>query len=165
MNFVAGAAFHSFASVARRSEPFAEIVRVEAPSLWRRANVFELGEPSAHAETVRVEALSPCECVLSSANPLRRLHVSKRSRCGAVRICPTRGEPVAEILRIEALSLWRRANSSCSRQTLCGDPARRSALAVAPFDFSEAVFGSCLVVCAFAFAIACCLGFHLPGPR
>ena len=28
----------------------------------------------------------PCECVLVSANPLRRLCVSKRSRCGAVQL-------------------------------------------------------------------------------
>ena len=41
------------------------------------------------------------------------------------------------------------------RVTLCGDRACRSALAVAPCDFvaREMVFGSCLVVCAPAFAI------------
>ena len=32
-------------------------------------------------------AVAPCKFVLVSANPLRRLCVSKRSRCGAVRIC------------------------------------------------------------------------------
>ena len=61
--------------------------------------------------------------------------MSKRSRCGAVRICLERGEPSAEIVRVEALSLWRRANLSWSRRTLCGDPACRSALAVAPCEF------------------------------
>ena len=35
--------------------------------------------------------------------------MSDRSRCGAVRICLDLGEPSAEILRVEALSLWRRA--------------------------------------------------------
>ena len=39
-------------------------------------------------------------------NPLRR---SKRSRCGAVRILLNLGEPSAEIVRVKALSLWRRA--------------------------------------------------------
>ena len=33
----------------------------------------------------------------------------KRSRCGAVRICLSLGEPSAEIVRVEALSLRRRA--------------------------------------------------------
>ena len=42
-------------------------------------------------------------------NPLRRSCVSKRSRCGAVRILLSLGEPSAEIVRVEALSLWRRA--------------------------------------------------------
>ena len=35
--------------------------------------------------------------------------MSKRSRCGAVRICLEPDEPSAEIVRVEALSLWRRA--------------------------------------------------------
>ena len=44
--------------------------------------------------------------------PLRRSCVSKRSRRGPVRICLDRGEPSAEIVRVEALSLRRRANLS-----------------------------------------------------
>ena len=42
-------------------------------------------------------------------NPLRGSCVSDRSRCGAVRICLEPDEPSAEIVRVEALSLWRRA--------------------------------------------------------
>ena len=42
-------------------------------------------------------------------DPLRGSCVSKRSRCGAVLICLSLGEPSAEIVRVEALSLWRRA--------------------------------------------------------
>ena len=38
-----------------------------------------------------------------------RIFSSKRSRCGAVRICLSLGEPSAEIVPVEALSLWRRA--------------------------------------------------------
>ena len=79
--------------------------------------------------------MAPCEFVLSSASPLRRLCVSKRSRCGAVRICLEIGEPFAEIVRVKTLSLLRRANLSCSRRTPCGDPACRSALSVAPCEF------------------------------
>ena len=41
--------------------------------------------------------------------PLRGSCVSKCSRCGAVRILLSLGEPSAEIVRVEALSLWRRA--------------------------------------------------------
>ena len=65
-------------------------------------------------------------------DPLRRSCASKRSRCGAVRICLSLGEPSAEIVRVEALSLWRRAIFLLARET---------------------AFGSCLVVCAPAFAI------------
>ena len=47
--------------------------------------------------------------LLAARDPLRRSCASKRSRCGAVRICVSLGEPSAEIVRVEALSLWRRA--------------------------------------------------------
>ena len=70
--------------------------------------------------------------------------VSKRSRCGAVRICLSLGEPSAEIVRVEALSLWRRAIFILARET---------------------AFGSCLVVCAPAFAIPRSRVRFPPGPR
>ena len=104
-------------------EPSAEIVRVEALSLWRRANLFwprrTLCGDCACRSALTV---APCEFVLTSANPMRRSCVSKRSRCGAVRICPDPGEPSAEIVRVEALSLWRHANlSACvSKRSRCG---------------------------------------------
>ena len=44
--------------------------------------------------------------------------MSKRSRYGAVRICLEPDEPSAGIVRVEALSPWRRANSNFSRNTL-----------------------------------------------
>ena len=176
-----------------RGEPSAEIARVEALSLWRRANLSWsrrtlCGDPACRSAL----AVAPCEFILSAANPLRRSCVSKRSRCGAVRICLDLGEPSAEILRVEALSLWRRANLSWSRRALCGDracrialavapcasvlspmnPLRRScvcrsSLAVAPCDFlaRETAFGSCLVVCAPAFAIPRSRVRFPPGPR
>ena len=61
-------------------ERSAEIVRVGALSLWRRANFFTW-----------------------PANPLRRLCVSERSRCGAVRISKLADEPSAEIVFIAHL--------------------------------------------------------------
>ena len=47
--------------------------------------------------------------LLAARDPLRRSCASKRSRCGAVRICFSLGEPSADIVRVEVLSLWRRA--------------------------------------------------------
>ena len=47
--------------------------------------------------------------VRCARDPLRGSCVLKRSRCGAVRICLSLGEPSAEIVRVEVLSLWRRA--------------------------------------------------------
>ena len=80
--FVAGAVFHSFASIARRKR------------------------------------------TLCGDRACRRT----RLRCGAARMCLE----LSEIVRVEALSLRRRANVSRVRQTLCGDCACRSTLAVAP---------------------------------
>ena len=51
-------------------------------------------------------------------------------------------------MRVEALSLWRRANFLRRRRTLCGDRACRSALAVAPCELStwptNPLRGSCV---------------------
>ena len=49
--------------------------------------------------------------VLCPMNPLQGSRASKRSHCGAVRILKLPDEPSAGILRAQALSLWRRANS------------------------------------------------------
>ena len=46
-----------------------------------------------------------CKHCKTKVNSLRRLCVSKRSRCGAKRIFLELGEPSAEIVRVEALSL------------------------------------------------------------
>ena len=81
----------------------------------------------------RALAVAPCECVLVPANPLRRLCVSKRSRCGVVRMCLELGEPSAEISRVEALLLSRRANAPCE-----------CVLVTAPAAKSQLVTGSAL---------------------
>ena len=60
-----------------------------ALSLWRRANFNFAGEPSAESD---------------------RACASKRSRCGTVQIFNFAGEPCAEIMRVETLWLWHRAN-------------------------------------------------------
>ena len=62
-------------------------------------------------------------------------YAPKRSRCGAVQIRKVPHEPSARIARVKAPSLRRRANLESARRTLCSDPARPSALAVAPCKF------------------------------
>ena len=67
-------------------------------------------QPSAEIRVVEVQKLRTFyDFCWRARDPLRGSCVSKRSRCGAVRICPSLGEPSAEIARVEALSLWRRA--------------------------------------------------------
>ena len=117
------------------NEPSVEIVRFE--SVWRRAN-FKARRQTLCGDCARRIALAvaPCEFQCSTTNPLRRLYVSNRSRCGAVRICYVSCEPSAEIVRVESLSLRRRANLLRGPRTLCGD-CSRVALAVAPCDLQS----------------------------
>ena len=81
-------------------------------------------------------------------NPLRGSCVSERSRFGAVRTFYVADETSAGIVRVGALSLWRRANFLRGRRTLCGDRACRSALAAAPCELStwptNPLRGSCV---------------------
>ena len=81
-------------------------------------------------------------------NPLRGSCVSERSRCDAVRIFYGADAPSAGIVRVRALSLWRRAIFLRGRRTLCGDRACRIALAVAPCEFAgwptNPLRGSCV---------------------
>ena len=117
-------------------EPSAEIVRVGSLSLWRRANLKARGRTLCGDCACRIAlAVAPCDFFTWPTNPLRRLCVSDRSRCGAVRFFYLAREPSAEIVRVESLSLWRRANLKARGRTLCGDCACRIALAVAPCDF------------------------------
>ena len=104
-------------------EPSAEIVCVGPLSLWRRAN-FLRGPRTLCGDCVCRSALAVATCEFSTwlTNPLRRLRVSGRSRCGAVRIFDFADAPSA--VRIFRLC----------RRTLCGDCACRSALAVAPCE-------------------------------
>ena len=81
--------------------------------------------------------MAPCEFSTSPTNPLRGSCVSERSRCGDVPISKLADEPSAGIVRVGALSLWRRANFLRGRRTLCGYRACRSALAVAPCAFAR----------------------------
>ena len=57
--------------------------------------------------------------------------MSKRSRCDAVRICFDRGEPSAEVVRVEALSLWRRSFILAARIVFERSRGLRAAFAIA----------------------------------
>ena len=98
-----------FTIFSMRARPSAEIRVVEVQKLWTFTIFSMRARPSAEIRVVEVQklrtfydfcgaranlcgdrarrsalAVAPCEFVLVSANPLRRLCVSKRSRCGAV---------------------------------------------------------------------------------
>ena len=80
-----GSKTEDFTISAGRARPSAEIRVVEVQKLrtfynfcWPRAALC--GDRARRSAL----AVAPCEFVLVSANPLRRLCVSKRSRCGAV---------------------------------------------------------------------------------
>ena len=116
--------------------PSAEIMRGGSLSLRRRANFLRGPRTLCGDRACRIAlAVAPCGFSTWPANPLRRLCVSERSRCGAVRMFYVADEPSAEIVRVGSLSLWRRANFLRGRRTLCRDCACRIALAVAPCDF------------------------------
>ena len=74
-----------FTIFSMRARPSAEIRVVEVQKL---GTFYDFCKPRATlcGDRARRSALAvaPCEFVLVSANPLRRLCVSKRSRCGAV---------------------------------------------------------------------------------
>ena len=129
-------------------EPSAGIVRVGALSLWRRASFKARRQTLCGDRACRSAlAVAPCAFARSPTNPLRGSCVSERSRCGAVRTFYVADEPSAGIVRVGALSLWHRAHLHARRRTLCGDRACRSALAVAPCEFSTSpthpLRGSC----------------------
>ena len=89
-------------------------MRVETLSLWRLANFPR-----------RWRTLCRASCV------------SNRSRCGAMRISTSPGEPSAGIVRVKALSWWRRADLNVARGALCGYRACRTALVVASCEFQR----------------------------
>ena len=84
-------------------EPSAEIVHIGPLWLQRRARRTRCRDRVCRMALT----LAPCEYILKSANPLRK------------------------IVRVGAPSLWCRVNLSCNRRTLCGDRACRIAFALA----------------------------------
>ena len=136
------------------TNPLQGIVRVGALSL--HAAPCELStwptNPLRGSCVSSALAVAPCAFARSPTNPLRGSRVSERSRCGAVRTFYVAEKPTAGIVRVGALSLWRRvhagivrvgalslwrrANFLRRRRTFCGDCACRSALAVVLCEFS-----------------------------
>ena len=63
--------------------------------------------------------------VLPAGNPLRRSRVSSARNAGESAICPWRGQPSAEIVRVECAKCRRERDLSGARATLCEDRACR----------------------------------------
>ena len=68
-------------------------------------------------------------------DPLRRFAWSRFKNCGLFTISAVRARPSAEIRVVEVQKLRTFYDFCGARATLCGDRARRSALAVAPCEF------------------------------
>ena len=83
-----------------------EVQKLEVFCVFCGARATLCGDRRGRGAKARVFFLRFLRC---PRDPLQRLRVSKRSRCGAVRIRVSLDEPSAEIVRVEALSLWRRA--------------------------------------------------------
>ena len=88
-------------------------LRRSAWSMLRSRGVFAIinlcTRPSAEIGVVDVKKQDFLRFLTFPCDPLRRSAWSKRCCCGAVRLCKVPDEPSAGIVRVEALSLWRRA--------------------------------------------------------
>ena len=73
--------------------------------------------------------------VARDCDPLRRFAWSRSKNCGLFTIFSMRARPSAEIRVVEVQKLGTFYDFCAARATLCGDRARRSALAVAPCEF------------------------------
>ena len=107
-------------------KPSAEIVRVECAKCrrerdlsWARATLCR-----DRARPVR-EMQARARFVLRAGNPLRRSCESSARNAGKSAICPARGQPSAEMVRVECAKCRRECELSGSGATLCGDRARR----------------------------------------
>ena len=122
------AEIHVFTISAGRARSSAEIRVVEVQKLWTfydfygaRTTLYgnSRGRGSITEDSLRF--------LLAARDPLRKSCASKRSRCGVVRICLSLGEPFAEIVRVEAFSLWRRAIPGSSKVCFFCALSRQSA--------------------------------------
>ena len=102
-------------------KPSAGFARVEALSLWRPSNFNVVRQTLCGFRACRrALVVAPFKFQRRPANPLRVSCVSAHSRCGSVRISTSSSKPSAGFMRVEALSLWQRANFNVVRRTSAG---------------------------------------------
>ena len=108
------------------SQPSAEIVRVERAKRRRECNLDLSGATLCGDCACRVrEMQARVRFVPVQDNPLRRSCVSSARNSGESAICVCRGQPSAEIVRVECAKRRREYDWTRSGTTLCGDRACR----------------------------------------
>ena len=107
-----------------RNAPSAEIVRVECAKCRRECDLVLSGATLCGDRACRVrEMQARVRFVRVAGNPLRRSCVSSARSAGESAICGCRGQPSAEIVRVECAKCRRECDLCLSGATLCGDRA------------------------------------------
>ena len=102
--------------------PSEEIVRVECAKCKRECDWSGVRATLCGDRACRVrEMQARVRFVRCARNPLRRSCVSSARNAGESAICPARGQPSAEIVRVECAKCRRECDLSGVRATLCGD--------------------------------------------
>ena len=136
-----------------RAQPSAEIVRVECAKCrrecdWRGPRATLCGDRACRVRRIAGESAishvytratlcgdracrvremqARVRLARSARNPLRRSCASSARNTGESAIGSARGQPSAEIVRVECAKCRRECDASCTRATLCGDRARRA---------------------------------------
>ena len=109
-----------------RAQPSAEIVRVECAKCRRECDLSHARATLCRDRACRVHEMQVrVRFVTCPRNPLRRSCVSSARNAGESAIGSARGQPAAEIVRVECAKCRRECDLSGPRATLCGDRACR----------------------------------------
>ena len=107
-----------------RAQPSAEIVRVECAQYRRECDWFCAWTALCGDRACRVrEMQARVRCVMYAGNPLRRSCASSARNAGESAMGSARGQPSAEIVRVECAKCRRECDVSRARATPCGDRA------------------------------------------
>ena len=110
----------------RETQPSAEIVRVRRAKCRRECDLSLSVATLCGDRACRVREMQVRVRVVPVAgNPLRRSRVSSARNAGETAICLCRGQPSAEIVRVECAKCWRECDLDLSGATFCGDRACR----------------------------------------
>ena len=110
----------------REAQPSAEIVRVEDAKRRRECDLFLSGATFCRDRACGMREMpAGVRFGFVRRNLLQRSCVSNARNAGRSAICPGRGQPSAEIVRVEGAKCRRECDLSRSGATLCGDRACR----------------------------------------